>query len=138
MWHYNINSKCERRVGRAKSLSLESSILFDTDRTSICSRQQDRKEGLEATVTEKRKGQRFLCLLSMSLSTRSTLAQNLLFIQKINWILRIEKWDFENVNFDKNVILKLWILSKMRPWKCGFCQKCELCEKWDCENVNFV
>ena len=45
----------ERRVGRAKSLSLESSILFDTDRTSICSRQQDRKEGLdrEATVNEK-------------------------------------------------------------------------------------
>lgn len=46
--HYNINSSndgwnCERRVGRAKSLSLESSILFDTDRTSICSRQQERK-----------------------------------------------------------------------------------------------
>ena len=43
-----------------------------------------------------------------------------------------EKCDFENVNFVKNVILKMWILSKMELWKCEFC------EKWDFENVNFV
>ena len=43
-----------------------------------------------------------------------------------------EKWDFENVNFVENDILKMWILWKMRHWKS------ELCEKWDLEIVNFV
>ena len=43
-----------------------------------------------------------------------------------------EKWDFENVNFVKNDILKMWILWKMRLWNCEFC------EKIDFENVNFV
>ena len=37
----------------------------------------------------------------------------------------------------------MWILWKMRDWKCEFCEKmrlwnCEFCEKWDVENVNFV
>ena len=31
----------------------------------------------------------------------------------------------------KNKTLKLWILSKMRYWKCEFC------ENWDFKNVNF-
>ena len=43
-----------------------------------------------------------------------------------------EKWDFEIVNFVKNEILKLWMLSKMRLWNCEFC------EIWDFEIVNFV
>ena len=42
-----------------------------------------------------------------------------------------QKWGFENVNFDKNEVLKMWILSKMTLWKCEFC------EKWGFENVNF-
>ena len=75
-----------------------------------------------------------------------------------------QKWDFEIVNFVKNVILKMWILRKMRFWKCEFCKKwdfeivnfvknetlkiwilskmrfskCEFCEKWYFENANFV
>ena len=36
-----------------------------------------------------------------------------------------EKWDFEDVNFVKNVILKLWIF--WINW--GFCPS--VCEKWD-------
>ena len=36
------------------------------------------------------------------------------------------------MNFLKNRILKMWILSKIRLWNCEFCQK------WDFENVNFV
>ena len=31
-----------------------------------------------------------------------------------------------------NVIMRMWILSKMTFWKREFCQKCE------CKNVNFV
>ena len=42
-----------------------------------------------------------------------------------------EKWDFENVNFVENEILKMWILRKIRLWNCEFC------EKWDFQNVNF-
>ena len=42
-----------------------------------------------------------------------------------------EKWDFENGNFVKNEILKMWTLLKMRFWNCEFC------EKWDFQNVNF-
>ena len=42
-----------------------------------------------------------------------------------------EKWDFENVNFVKNEILKMWILGKLWFWNCEFC------EKWDFVNVNF-
>ena len=34
--------------------------------------------------------------------------------------------------FWKNDNFKMWILWKMRLWKCEFCQK------WDFENVNFV
>ena len=55
--------------------------------------------------------------------------------------------------FVKNVIFKMWILSKMRLWKCDFVKnvifkmwifskmwfrKCEFCQKWHSENVNFV
>ena len=43
-----------------------------------------------------------------------------------------QKWGFENVNFAKNDILKMWILPKMRLWKWEFC------EKWYFENVNFM
>ena len=39
---------------------------------------------------------------------------------------------FESVNFVKIEILKMWILWKMRFWKCEFC------ENLDFENVNFV
>ena len=35
-----------------------------------------------------------------------------------------EKWDFENVNFVKIKILKLWILWKLRFSKCDFWTKC--------------
>ena len=42
------------------------------------------------------------------------------------------KWDFENVTFVKNVILKMCILWKTRQ------RKCEFREKWDLEYVNFV
>ena len=55
------------------------------------------------------------------------LSKNLMF-QKCEFC---EKWDFENVNFDKNVILKLWIKWKMRLGNCEFY------EKSDFENVNF-
>ena len=67
-------------------------------------------------------------------------------------------------NLVKNEVLKMWILTKMRFWKCEFCQKwgfenvnfvkneilkmwilwkmrlwkCEFCQKWDFENVNLV
>ena len=41
-------------------------------------------------------------------------------------------WCLKCVNFVKNETLKMWILWKMRLWKCEFC------EKWDFENVNFV
>ena len=45
-----------------------------------------------------------------------------------------EKWDFENVNFVKIEILKMWILWKLRFWKCEFCEKvglskCEISDK---------
>ena len=36
------------------------------------------------------------------------------------------------MNLVKSNTLKMWILWKMRFWKCEFCQKCEF------ENVNFV
>ena len=36
------------------------------------------------------------------------------------------------MNFVENEILIMWILWKMRFWKCEFC------EKWDFDNVNFV
>ena len=39
---------------------------------------------------------------------------------------------FEIVNFVNNETLKMWILWKMRFWKCEFYQNC------DFENVNFV
>ena len=42
-----------------------------------------------------------------------------------------EKWDFENVNFVKNEISKMWI-----SWKIRF-SKCEFREKWGFQNVNF-
>ena len=32
-----------------------------------------------------------------------------------------EKWDFENVNFVKSEILKMWILSKSETTFRGFC-----------------
>ena len=35
------------------------------------------------------------------------------------------------MNFVKNAILKIWILTKMRLWNCDFC------EIWDFQNVNF-
>ena len=35
------------------------------------------------------------------------------------------------MNFVKNEILEMWILSKIRFWNCEFCQK------WDFHNVNF-
>ena len=50
----------------------------------------------------------------------------------------------------ENVILKMWIMWKMRFWKCEFCEKwdlkiwimwkmrfwkCDFCEKWDFGNV---
>ena len=53
--------------------------------------------------------------------------KNQLFIQKLPRI-----WCLKNVKFVKNETFKLWILSKMRLWKCEFCEKC------DFENVNFV
>ena len=58
----------------------------------------------------------------------------------VNFVMKW--WCFWNVNFDKNVILKMWILSKMRFWTCEFFikmrfQKCEFCQKWEFENVNF-
>ena len=62
-----------------------------------------------------------------------TLGQNPTFYPEIT-----KKLMFENVHFVKNEIfvkndfLKMWILWKMRFWKCA------LCEKWDCQNVNFV
>ena len=34
-----------------------------------------------------------------------------------------EKWEFKNVNFVNNETLKLWILWKMRFWKCEFLDK---------------
>ena len=43
-----------------------------------------------------------------------------------------ENWDFEDVNFVKNEILKMWILWKIGLWNCEFCQK------WDFEIVSFV
>ena len=43
-----------------------------------------------------------------------------------------EKWDFENVNFVRNEILKMCIWWEMRF------SKCEFCEKLDFQNVNFV
>ena len=43
----------------------------------------------------------------------------------------VEKWELTLVNFVKNKILKVWILSKMRFWLCEFS------EKWDFQNVNF-
>ena len=51
------------------------------------------------------------------------------FIQKFPRI-----WCLKNVNFVKNETLKMWILSRMRLWKCEFCQKmrhwkCEFCQK---------
>ena len=42
------------------------------------------------------------------------------------------KWEFENVNFVQNEILKMWILSKMRF------RKYEFCQKWNFEDVNFA
>ena len=42
-----------------------------------------------------------------------------------------EKWDFGNVNFVENKVLKMWIL-----WKMWF-SKCEFREKWDFQNVIF-
>ena len=63
-----------------------------------------------------------------------------------------KKCDFENAIFVKNVILKVWILWKMRFWMCDFCEKCGfesvnfvknvilkvwICEKCDFESVNF-
>ena len=53
------------------------------------------------------------------------------------------KLDFENVNFVKNETLKLWILWKIRLWKCEFCEKSvsenvKFAKKWDLEIVNFV
>ena len=42
-----------------------------------------------------------------------------------------EKWEFEIVNFLKYVTLKMWILSKMRLWKCEFCKI------WYLQNVTF-
>ena len=57
------HSVLERPGMVAKSLSLESSILFDTDRTSICSRQQERKTTTTRPGSHsqgKWKGQRFL------------------------------------------------------------------------------
>ena len=54
-------------------------------------------------------------------------AKNYLFIQKLhtkNLMLEkcefSEKWDFENVNFVQNEALKMWILWKLRLWKCEF------------------
>ena len=41
-------------------------------------------------------------------------------------------WCLKNVNFVKNEALKMWILWKMRLWKCEFW------EKWDFQNLNFV
>ena len=58
---------------------------------------------------------------------KDTLGQNKLFIQKLPRI-----WCLKNANFVKNESLKLWILWKMRFWKCAFC------EKWGFENMNFV
>jgi len=77
-----------------------------------------------------------------------------------------EKWDFENLNFRKSEIFKMWILSKMRYliemwlfffkwdfenvnfvkteilkmwlWSQMWFWKCEFWENWDLENVNFV
>ena len=49
-----------------------------------------------------------------------TLGQNPTFYPKIPWNFMLEKcefcekWDFENANFVKNEILKLWISGKMR------------------------
>ena len=86
-------------------------------------------------------------------------SKNQLFIQKLSRI-----WCLKNVKFVENETLKLWILWKMRFWKCEFCEKCdfengnfvkneilklwilwkmrfwkcEFCEKWDFEIVNFV
>ena len=40
--------------------------------------------------------------------------------------------DFENVNFVKNEILKMWILSKMKI------QNYEFCQNWKFKNLNFV
>ena len=67
-----------------------------------------------------------------------TLGQNTTFYPQITKNLMFEncefweKWDFENVNFVTNEILKMWIFWKMRFWKCKFC------EKWDFEIVNLV
>ena len=55
-----------------------------------------------------------------------TLGQKHAFYPKIpkNLILEkcefCEKWDFENVNFVKNQIFKMWILSKWNISKCDF------------------
>ena len=44
--------------------------------------------------------------------------KNQLFIQKLPRI-----WCLKNVNFVQNETLKLWILWKMKLWKCEFCEK---------------
>ena len=43
-----------------------------------------------------------------------------------------DKWDFGNVNFATNEILKLWISWKVKFWKLEFCEKC------DFENMNII
>ena len=42
------------------------------------------------------------------------------------------KTNFLSRNYQEFDVWKMWILWKMRFWKCEFC------EKWDFENVNFV
>ena len=69
-----------------------------------------------------------LCSLYSSLYvTLGHLGKKLTFNPEITKILL-----FENCEFVKNETLKMWILWKMRHWKC------ELRKKWDNENVNFV
>ena len=55
------------------------------------------------------------------------------FCQKIRlWKCEFwQKWEFDNVNFVKNDIFKMWISSKL------VISKCEFCQKWDFQNVNF-
>ena len=64
----------------------------------------------------------------ISLFTKFTMSKScsctkLTFIKKLSRIM---------VNFVKSEILKMWILWKIRLWKCEFCQN------WDFQNVNFV